>query len=178
MNRHLLGRRQFNALCAAIGQGSWHLGQGRHPAGLEEEALRTGISLGMSLIDTSGNYGDGRSERLISRVIAETSLASTSHAVSIHLIGLNFGDQYKPSLPNSAAHAAIGHAAALPSSVMNSRLFIDRSAFDPAAKASSQHIELAAISQPGGLLLGHCGLPFSGREMTVMGWRLAAVVTS
>ena len=85
MNRHRLDRRQFNALCAAvglsfpaigamietlsgasvpaaeapsrtvrlrnstivpaIGQGSWHLGQGRHPAALEEEALRTGISL-------------------------------------------------------------------------------------------------------------------------------------
>ena len=54
----------------AIGQGSWHLGQGRHPAALEEEALRTGISLGMTLIDTSGNYGHGRSEELISRAIA------------------------------------------------------------------------------------------------------------
>jgi diketogulonate reductase-like aldo/keto reductase len=109
MKRHLLDRRQFNAVCAAvglslpatgamiatvsdasvaaeppargvrfrngtvvpvIGQGSSHLGQGRHPAGLEEEALRTGISLDMSLIDTSENYGDGRSEKLIGHVIA------------------------------------------------------------------------------------------------------------
>jgi diketogulonate reductase-like aldo/keto reductase len=54
----------------AVGQGSWHLGQGRHPAALEEEALRTGISLGMTLIDTSGNYGNGRSEELLSHVIA------------------------------------------------------------------------------------------------------------
>jgi len=54
----------------ALGQGSWHLGQGRHPAAVEEEALRLGISLGMTLIDTSGNYGAGRSEELISRVIA------------------------------------------------------------------------------------------------------------
>jgi diketogulonate reductase-like aldo/keto reductase len=54
----------------AIGQGSWHIGQGRHPADDEEEALRTGLSLGMTLIDTSGNYGDGRSEELIKRVIA------------------------------------------------------------------------------------------------------------
>jgi len=54
----------------ALGQGSWHLGQGRHPADIEEEALRTGLSLGMTLIDTSGNYGDGQSERLISHVIA------------------------------------------------------------------------------------------------------------
>ena len=54
----------------ALGQGCWHLGQGRHPPAVEEDALRTGISLGMTLIDTSGNYGDGRSEQLISRVLA------------------------------------------------------------------------------------------------------------
>lgn len=54
----------------AIGQGSWHLGQGRHPAALEEEALQIGLSLGMTLVDTSGNYGGGRSEELIGRVIA------------------------------------------------------------------------------------------------------------
>jgi diketogulonate reductase-like aldo/keto reductase len=108
MQKHFLNRRQFNALCAAIGltwpaavatgtlsvpalaadasrtvklrngtvvpavgQGSWHLGQGRHPAALEEEALRTGISLGMTLIDTSGNYGNGRSEELIGHAIAD-----------------------------------------------------------------------------------------------------------
>jgi diketogulonate reductase-like aldo/keto reductase len=58
------------AVVAAVGQGSWHLGQGKHPAALEEEALRTGISLGMTLIDTSGNYGDGRSEELIGRALA------------------------------------------------------------------------------------------------------------
>ena len=110
MNEHQLGRRRFNALCAAfglsvptagaiigalsggsvlaadaqprtvklpngimvsaIGQGSWHLGQGRHPAAIEEEALRTGISLGMTLIDTSEGYGGGRSEELVGHAIA------------------------------------------------------------------------------------------------------------
>jgi diketogulonate reductase-like aldo/keto reductase len=54
----------------ALGQGCWHLGQGRHPEGVEEDALRTGISLGMALIDTSGNYGSGRSEELISHVLS------------------------------------------------------------------------------------------------------------
>ena len=54
----------------ALGQGSWHLGQGRHPEAIEEEALRTGLSLGMTLIDTSGNYGGGRSEKLIGHVLA------------------------------------------------------------------------------------------------------------
>ena len=101
MSSHLLSRRKFGARCAAfavslplitsalaqaasrmvrfpddrtvppLGQGSWHLGQGRHPAGIEEEAIRTGISLGMTLIDTSGNYGNGRSEEFIGRAIAD-----------------------------------------------------------------------------------------------------------
>lgn len=53
----------------AVGQGSASIGQGRRPATDEEEALRTGLSLGMTLIDTSGNYGEGRSEELIKRVI-------------------------------------------------------------------------------------------------------------
>ena len=59
-----------SVLVPAIGQGSARLGQGRHPETTEEETLRTGISLGMSLIDTSGDYGNGRSENLIGRAIA------------------------------------------------------------------------------------------------------------
>lgn len=49
----------------ALGQGCWHLGQGRHPPAVEADALRTGVSLGMTLVDTSGNYGRGRSEELL-----------------------------------------------------------------------------------------------------------------
>jgi len=55
----------------ALGQGSWHLAQGRHPAAAEEQALRTGVSLGMAVIDTAENYGEGRSEELINHVIAD-----------------------------------------------------------------------------------------------------------
>jgi diketogulonate reductase-like aldo/keto reductase len=58
-------------IVAAIGQGSARLGQGRHPEAAEEEALRTGLSLGMTLIDTAEIYGDGNAERLIGRVIAD-----------------------------------------------------------------------------------------------------------
>jgi Aldo/keto reductase family len=54
----------------ALGQGSAGLGQGRHPEAAEEEALRTGLSLGMALIDTAEIYGNGRSEELIGRVVA------------------------------------------------------------------------------------------------------------
>ena len=59
-----------STIVPAIGQGSANIGKGRHPAADEEEALRTGLSLGMTLIDTSGDYGGGRSEGLIKRVIA------------------------------------------------------------------------------------------------------------
>lgn len=54
----------------ALGMGSWRLARGRHAASQEEEALRTGISLGMTLIDTAEMYGDGRAEQMIGRVIA------------------------------------------------------------------------------------------------------------
>jgi diketogulonate reductase-like aldo/keto reductase len=54
----------------ALGQGSWHLAQERHPQAAEEEALRTGLSLGMTLIDTAEAYSNGHSEELISHVIA------------------------------------------------------------------------------------------------------------
>src|SRR5437879_11941467 len=46
-----------------------NLAQGRHPEAAEEEALRAGLSLGMTLIDTAEMYGDGRSEKLIGGVI-------------------------------------------------------------------------------------------------------------
>jgi len=54
----------------ALGQGSARLAQGRHPAAEEEAALSTGLSLWMTLIDTAETYSNGRSEELISRVIA------------------------------------------------------------------------------------------------------------
>src|SRR3982074_694519 len=56
-----------------LGQGSANLGQGRRPEAAEEEALRTGLLLGMTLIDTAEMYGSGRSEELIGRVIAGQS---------------------------------------------------------------------------------------------------------
>jgi diketogulonate reductase-like aldo/keto reductase len=57
-------------IVAALGQGSASLGQGRRPEADEAEALRSGISLGMTLIDTAEVYGDGRAEKLIGSVIA------------------------------------------------------------------------------------------------------------
>ena len=57
-------------IVSALGQGSWHLAQGRHPEAVEEEALRTGLTLGMTLIDTAELYGNGRAEEFIRHVIA------------------------------------------------------------------------------------------------------------
>jgi len=51
----------------ALGQGSAGLGHGKRPEAAEEEALRTGFTLGMTLIDTAELYS---SEELIGRVIA------------------------------------------------------------------------------------------------------------
>ena len=59
-------RFRDGTLVPALGQGSAGLGKGRHPVA-EEEALRTGLSLGMTLIDTAEIYG---SEEFIGRVIA------------------------------------------------------------------------------------------------------------
>ena len=56
-----------NTVVSALGQGSAGLGKGKRPQGDEEDAVRTGISLGMTLIDTAEVYG---SEEFIGRAIA------------------------------------------------------------------------------------------------------------
>lgn len=55
---------------AALGQGSWHLGQGRRPRDVEERAMRTGLDLGLTLVDTAEMYGNGLSESHIGRAVA------------------------------------------------------------------------------------------------------------
>ena len=53
-----------------LGQGTWQLGDrpGRRPQ--EIAALRRGLDLGMTLIDTAEMYGDGASEELVAEAIA------------------------------------------------------------------------------------------------------------
>jgi len=52
-----------------MGQGTWYMGE--TPAKRTEEiaALREGINLGMTLIDTAEMYGEGRSETLVGEAI-------------------------------------------------------------------------------------------------------------
>jgi len=54
----------------ALGQGTWNVGD--DPARRKDEiaALRRGIDLGLTLIDTAEMYGDGRSESLVGESIA------------------------------------------------------------------------------------------------------------
>ncbi len=53
-----------------LGQGTWRMGEGKAPPGAEASALRLGIDLGMTLIDTAEMYGDGGSERVVGQAIA------------------------------------------------------------------------------------------------------------
>ncbi len=55
-----------------LGQGTWFLGDHASKRSSEIEALQTGISLGMDLIDTAEMYGGGRSEKLIGAAIQDT----------------------------------------------------------------------------------------------------------
>jgi len=54
----------------AIGQGTWKMGEGQRSAKAEADALRLGIDLGMTLIDTAEMYGDGASEEVVAEAIA------------------------------------------------------------------------------------------------------------
>ena len=51
----------------ALGQGTWHMGEDRRRAAEEAAALRLGIELGMTLIDTAEMYGSGGAEEMIAR---------------------------------------------------------------------------------------------------------------
>jgi len=53
----------------ALGQGTWNMGDDSAHRREELEALRLGIELGMTLIDTAEMYGEGRSESLVGEAI-------------------------------------------------------------------------------------------------------------
>src|SRR6516225_5432943 len=53
----------------ALGQGTWRMGEDHRSRSKEVAALRLGIELGMSLIDTAEMYGDGGAEEIIGEAI-------------------------------------------------------------------------------------------------------------
>jgi diketogulonate reductase-like aldo/keto reductase len=54
----------------AFGLGTWHMGEERRRAADEEAALKLGIELGMTLIDTAEMYGNGTAEEIVARAVA------------------------------------------------------------------------------------------------------------
>jgi diketogulonate reductase-like aldo/keto reductase len=53
-----------------LGQGTWNMGDSIGARKEELDALRAGIELGMTLIDTAEMYGNGRSESLVAEAIS------------------------------------------------------------------------------------------------------------
>ena len=53
-----------------LGQGTWKMGEDRSRRQNEIAALRLGLDLGLTLIDTAEMYGDGAAEELIAEAIA------------------------------------------------------------------------------------------------------------
>ena len=52
-----------------LGQGTWKIGEGARDRTEEVTALRVGIDLGMTLIDTAEMYGEGASEEVVAEAI-------------------------------------------------------------------------------------------------------------
>lgn len=64
-------QRKFGATgvqVAAVGQGTWNIERDRRPSAVA--ALRRGIDLGMTHIDTAEMYGSGRAEEIVAEAIA------------------------------------------------------------------------------------------------------------
>lgn len=58
------------ATVPALGLGTWKMGERAASAAREVAALRHGLDLGMTLIDTAEMYGDGGAEEVVARAIA------------------------------------------------------------------------------------------------------------
>src|SRR5437764_10690972 len=52
-----------------LGQGTWRMGESKRGRDSEVAALRLGMELGMTLIDTAEMYGDGGAERVVADAI-------------------------------------------------------------------------------------------------------------
>jgi diketogulonate reductase-like aldo/keto reductase len=54
----------------ALGQGTWRMGENSSRRAAEAAALRLGLDLGMTLVDTAEMYGDGGAETVVAEAIA------------------------------------------------------------------------------------------------------------
>ena len=55
---------------AALGQGTWNVGESRAARREEVATIRLGLDLGLTLVDTAEMYGDGRAEELVGEALA------------------------------------------------------------------------------------------------------------
>ena len=55
----------------ALGQGTWHMGERGSDRRQEAAALRLGLDLGMTLVDTAEMYAEGGAEEVVAEAIAE-----------------------------------------------------------------------------------------------------------
>ncbi|WPB84607.1 aldo/keto reductase [Sediminicoccus rosea] len=55
---------------AALGQGTWHMGERAQNRKAEVTALRAGLDLGLTLIDTAEMYAEGGAEEVVGEAIA------------------------------------------------------------------------------------------------------------
>jgi diketogulonate reductase-like aldo/keto reductase len=55
---------------AALGQGTWYMGERQGNAAKEAAALRLGIDLGMTLIDTAEMYASGGAEQVVAQAVS------------------------------------------------------------------------------------------------------------
>src|ERR1700716_3766677 len=53
-----------------LGQGTWGMAEGKHPREQEVQALRVGLDLGITLIDTAEMYANGGAESLVGEAIS------------------------------------------------------------------------------------------------------------
>jgi diketogulonate reductase-like aldo/keto reductase len=56
---------------SVIGQGTWHMGEDRRLRKNEIAALRLGIELGLTHIDTAEMYADGEAEKIVAAAVAK-----------------------------------------------------------------------------------------------------------
>jgi diketogulonate reductase-like aldo/keto reductase len=66
---HRTVRFPFGATVPALGQGTWHFAEDRSRRRDEITALRLGLDLGLTLIDTAEMYADGEAEVLVGEAI-------------------------------------------------------------------------------------------------------------
>ena len=62
-----------------LGQGTYRMGEDADKRRSEVSALRTGLELGMTLIDTAEMYADGGAERVVGAAIAGAATVDPRH---------------------------------------------------------------------------------------------------